>query len=304
MDAGPTDAPERRPAVSTNGAAPSDLLLDLSRDATDEELAALVRELSVASACHLFNDLGRLTEDEVVRARLRDAIFARILAASPAAAAETIGAMPPGMVRDNFVGRLVRSWQASDFSAALAWALALPGKASQQQALLQLSREWEVRDPQGALDAAVHLSTENNVVLQALVERLARRDPEEAAAWVAKLPASLATAQLRTVVLDTWAETEPEVVASYAESMPAGELRTHLMLSIASGWSALDPSATARWISGHASAEARGLSLKIVAEQWASRDLPAALDWVQHLPSGPDRDSLLETLAGAGSTAQ
>lgn len=165
-----------------------------------------------------------------------------------------------------------------------------------------------------------------NLVVQDVVTRFARTDPDAAVAWLGSLDAATSThvsaviagiagvdimQALRLAAAETAAfDTFENALATGALASPASaadaathllndgsSLATKVLEQLAASWARQDPQRFTEWFLAHAASVSTPL-VRSVASQYAAADLGAALGLVERLPAGM-RSTWIEQVAGA-----
>ncbi|WP_367874838.1 hypothetical protein [Luteolibacter sp. Populi] len=133
---------------------------------------------------------------------------------------------------------------------------AMTDPKDRQQALVALAETWGMNDPDAALRWAESLSgDEQTAALAKLLPARARNDPAAASASLQALlenpgNTSGSVLQSATGALATeWAGKNPEQAAAWIAGLPAGAAAEAGAVSLVQNWSTHDPSAAADWIS-------------------------------------------------------
>lgn len=121
-----------------------------------------------------------------------------------------------------------------------------------------------------------------------IARQWASTSPEEAVAWVAKLPRSRFRDDLAASALAGWARKDPAAALAYLqenerENAPAAK-------ALFESWAARDPGAAAKSIESLDSVEQQARATEGVAGSWLARDPARAAAWAEGLPEGRVRD--------------
>lgn len=218
---------------------------------------------------------------------------------------------------------VIRSWAQNDPQAALKAALTIGESAQRSQAVSTAVSAWAATDFPAALDYAIstedpgirgnilnNLSQDPNVdrkaLLQAVLEHMpagntfqqavtgvfsswARENPAAAAAAAMELPAGQTFSSVSSQIASQWmaSTTNKQEVFDWVRKLPTGEARSRSMQSVFSDWSGEDPQAAARALS-NLTAEDRKSALQSVASGWGTSSPDAAAQMVV-LPHRPGR---------------
>lgn len=196
-------------------------------------------------------------------------LLARLLAADPAAVARWFATLPAGEARDELLRLLARTWSASDFPGAIAWAATLADEGERRLAFEHACFEAGRANPAEALEAWLAFDGDpTRAAYGDLIQSWAARD----------LPGALA-----------WAEARPE---------SAG--RDEALARVAYVMARDDPAAAARLISTQmATGPAQFEAAVSLVHAWASRDVAAATAWLNQRPDVPFNARARAEIAGA-----
>src|SRR6185436_18185226 len=99
-------------------------------------------------------------------------------------------------------------------------------------------------DPQAALDLAVASASNNqqwgNGGTYGVFSAWANKDPAEAAAKAAELPASQQRSQAFQAIAATWASQDPQAAIAWANGLPSGQDKRNAINSVVSAWTQQD----------------------------------------------------------------
>ena len=89
------------------------------------------------------------------------------------------------------------------------------------------------------------------------------------------------------------AESSPEEAARWVAALPAGKEQNEAALAVIDHWIGSDPSAAATWTTQFAEGPLREQAMSAVARQWGLRDWNATAGWLEKLAMGPSRDAAI-----------
>jgi hypothetical protein len=164
-----------------------------------------------------------------------------------AAAARLVAGLDAGGARNTAAGALAAKWfSQSGAQPVLEWLSSLPDADTRRAGIEQFQWDWQMNDPAGVATflTGPHATLASTHLVQTTAAEQARRDPEAAIAWAAKLsPALMPVA--REQVVQAWIQSRPEAAASWLQQQPAAT-RTELLSNTASSlaWSPAEIAAT------------------------------------------------------------
>ena len=168
------------------------------------------------------------------------------LAKQDASSASKLLAEAPSALQTTAVRGLAAGWSESDPEKAAAWAGALP-ETEREAAFYEIMGAW------------------------------ARRAPERAAAFAQTHDKN---GQLVSSVANEWLPYAPEQAAAWVDKLPAGDVRDTGLMRVAEIISREDPGAAALWAQRISSAPQREEQLQNICGQWISVDPVAAKAWI------------------------
>ena len=198
---------------------------------------------------------------------------------------------------NNSAQQVFLRWINTDADAALAWWRAQP-PSPLRDALGTNASTYLAED--GRLDAALEIfhpgagETDKFASAQ-LLQILADRDPREAAARFAKMPASAIGEQTARAVTGAWYARDPEAVARWIETLPAGSARDQAAQSFIMEAMNTSPAGAAQWVGTVADPELRQKAAALVFWQMRMDDPGAAREWLSQL-RGVDAEWQARTL--------
>jgi hypothetical protein len=288
---------------------------------------------------------------------------------APDRAASLLDKLSPGSMRDSAMSRLIQSWARTDHAGAVAFTKTLPEKEQMRlrgalaKALADSNpdaamayikenplddpadREWtslariiaERSSPEKALAWAHGLNdlVTKEKALDAVLETMARQDPEKAANEAAKLPEGTTREQSVAKISGNWAQNDFDDALTWArglsgkdresavgaalregaphqpiaaatqystllEAVPAGQQPANSLIkaakSIAEAYFMEDGKAALAWATTLPQEDARTAAVAEVAAQWVESDVGGASEWIQTLPKGRPRDEAVDSL--------
>jgi hypothetical protein len=133
------------------------------------------------------------------------------------------------------------------------------------------------------------------VVAQAV--RLAQSSPEEAARFVAALPAGEEQNKAALAVIDHWVGADPAAAATWASQFPEGSLRVQAVSLAARQWGLRDCNATAGWLETLPTGSSRDAAIGAFVISADGYDIKLALEWANRTENSQSRASWVEGTA-------
>jgi hypothetical protein len=219
--------------------------------------------------------------------------------ADPTSALAWAAQQPEDAGKHSLQAAAYQSWLGIDQDAAHAWAAAQPAgplhDALEAVTLTMLARSGKPAEA-AALALTVPAEKMESVPVFKIANQFSQQDPEAAACWLARLPASSEQERAATNVVVGWGATQPGAAYEWMQQLPPGTLRDSTLAAWATHFAdrpekeRLEAIADIRdpWIKTKAAASHY--------HRWREIDAPAARRWFAELP-GLDPDyqrSLLE----------
>jgi hypothetical protein len=199
-------------------------------------------------------------ESENARRTATQVAFEELSKQNAKAAAKLVTALPAAQQEVATLG-IAQGWGASEPASAATWALSLP-EGPRENALNSVITEWARRSPR---DAAAFAQTHDN-----------RGD-------------------LVSAVANEWIPYAPEQAAAWVDRLPVGQIRDTGLTRVAEIIGREDPSAAALWAQRISLPETREEQLRNICYQWLQIDPPAAKSWIATSPlSAEAKQSLLQ----------
>ncbi|HYG34764.1 MAG TPA: hypothetical protein VEC99_08275 [Clostridia bacterium] len=89
------------------------------------------------------------------------------------------------------------------------------------------------------------------------------------------------------------AQSSPQEAAQWVAALPAGEEQDQAALAVVDRWIGSDPVAAAAWTANFAEGPLREQAMSLIARQWGLRDWNATASWLETLPTGTSRDAAI-----------
>src|SRR5262249_50853920 len=90
------------------------------------------------------------------------------------------------------------------------------------------------------------------------------------------------------------AQNSPQDAANFVATLPAGAGQNQAALSLASQWSYSDPKSAAAW-AANLSGDTQTSAYQTIVSQWAQQDPTGAGNWIKSLPGGPASEQALNS---------
>ena len=156
--------------------------------------------------------------------------------------------------------------------------LAQAPSASRTAAVRGLASGWSASDPEQAAAWAAQLpQDQKTAALSIAIEEWARRVPDRAAAFA---QAHDSNGELVSSVVAEWLPHSPEQATAWVDKLPTGEVRDAGLARVAEIIGREDSGAAALWAQRISSASQREEQLRRVCDQWLSVDPVAAKAWI------------------------
>jgi len=236
-------------------------------------------------------------ESELARA------FHRLAADSPAIAGQLVALLPSVPLRHVLVQDLVRSWGASDPTAAERWIATLREADDRSHALTALAEARLSRDPAAAMQwATARLQgTDQPAIVQDLTAGFAASDPRLAAAWTATLDAGAVKDKATVTLATVWADRDATKAGEWAAGLAPGAARDDAVTVVGQVWAGAAPEEAIRWFAAQnfTSPEARALAFRDFSEALTIAEPEASERWIASLTDPAAADAALAGAAEA-----
>jgi GrpB-like predicted nucleotidyltransferase (UPF0157 family) len=240
-------------------------------------------------------------------------VLSRWAGEDPAAAAKALLDLPPGRAFSQGASQVASGWAArGPLAEVVDWARQLPegearrsalsaafGRAAQNDpraavktldgltsedrsaAIRELSSTWSRTDPQGALQWASSLTDpdERRRVVHSAVGQWANAEPEQAAAYAARLPDDQRKDSLQAAV-DRWASKDVEAAGAWLAKQPASFSRDGAAAALARKIAIEDPETAMSWAAAIVEEQPRNRQTEQLARDWIRQDPASARAWI------------------------
>jgi hypothetical protein len=179
---------------------------------------------------------------------------------------------------------------------------AMTDPKDRQQALVALADAWSKRDPDAALRWAESLSgDEQTAALAKLLPAQARNEPSAAAGRLQSLlenPGNTSGAVLQSAtgeLASEWAGKNPGEAAAWVAGLPAGSAAESGASSLVRNWSTHDPGAAANWISNLPDGGVKDAAIQPLVEAIRQNDPETAFSWGLSIQDAAKRAAVMES---------
>ena len=164
------------------------------------------------------------------------------------------------------------------------WIAGLPNdSAVKGSALTQVIDRYARRSPEEAASLVEGYANEDFAqrAIREVSERWANRDPEAAVSWLEDLPANDGQAQGFMAALGDWEDSDPEAAGTYLLNMPNSPQRDSAINGFAEGYAWQDPNTAVAWAADISDPEMRNETLISVGQIFFSRNPVEANTWIE-----------------------
>jgi len=133
--------------------------------------------------------------------------------------------------------------------------------------------------------------------LSGAVSGLAQNSPEEAAAFVSKLPAGKGQESAAMSVVSQWAQSDPKSAAAWVGQFPPGGTRDSAIQNLVSNWSSNDPKAAGEWLASLPASKGQDRAMQSFVSQISWQFPEIAAPFADKLSDPNQRNSMVENLA-------
>lgn len=222
---------------------------------------------------------------------------------SPQNAVKQVEAMSDANARQQAMVALAESWGSTDAEAALRWANSLTGD-EQVAALAKLLPARAKNDPAAASAQLQELlqnpGKNSGSALQSatgdLATEWAGRDPKQAAAWVAGLPAGTAAEQGATSLVTTWCVHDPSAAADWISGLPDGGVKDAAIEPLVQSVRQNDPATAFSWGLSMQDPAKRAAIMEETIRAWNTDDAEAVRLAIQKADLDPTEKAAYEKL--------
>lgn len=183
----------------------------------------------------------------------------------------------------------------AQFDAARAFKLCqkIPAGTGRNTAERMALEPWARKNPADALAYAANMPKSDDQIntVRRLLHIWAETDLPAALQWAEKNSDPQMHNPL-TGVLSDWANWQPEQAASYVAKMPAGSNSLALANLVLARWAEASPSGAGRWAVRFTD-ESKTNACLTVLRSWCRRDAASAVEWIEQATSDSLRDVLL-----------
>jgi len=230
---------------------------------------------------------------------VRQTIFDSWAGHDAAAAIRWFEALPPGITRTRAESPIASALGRRAPQLGLELYRRLPRNSQTVEFANNFFSAWVEFNPPAAAQAAFPLLTSprHAEVLGNLLGIWARRAPDDAVAFLEKLPLDSRSSGIWIGLVTTLAGQNPKVAAGLALRGQSPAIRSRLVESVAYNWASLDSAAAIQWAATLNDSSLRKLALDAAFNQAAEMDARAALELASRLQLKLS-DDVYGTLAG------
>ena len=186
-----------------------------------------------------------------------------------------------------------------NFAAAMKAALQNGEDLNDDRGAFELGYRWVAVEPEAALAFVLNLPFDHTLLLVALVDEWARRDPVSASTWAARLPEGPQRQRVLPSLVAAWSETAPADAARFASNLPPGDVKNEAIVAATSGWAQQDPRAVLTWAQQFLQGTQQEQIYTQAVFAWSRHDPVAAAGWLRSMPEGKAWDVSTSALSGA-----
>ncbi len=205
----------------------------------------------------------------------------------PTAALQLAIELPANPTRDELMVHAASQWAARDPQATADWAKQIPDAELRERTFSAIALAWAESDPAAAATLAVKLiplGRHQDDAVVGIVQRWVQKQPEQAAAWVARFPeGSLRESALENLV-KLWADRDPEQTGSWLKGAALNSSHDTTVGAFANQISPSFPHVAAFWVEQIGDEAIRAREMEAVGEAWMGSDANAARVWIAQTP--------------------
>jgi hypothetical protein len=185
-----------------------------------------------------------------------------------------------------------------DWAYGQVWSLPTPGM--QRGALdVVLDRMFRDREEPDILKIyeGVEDPAQRIMMAEAIVRRIARHRPQDAAAWVETIADPEARRRATARLVETWGYDRPAEAGRWAVSLPDEKTRYAEMARLVSVWSRDDPTEASAWLNQFPPAEPLDPAVESLVRNTMREDPDGAMDWTESIVNTGKRHALIQEVA-------
>jgi hypothetical protein len=200
------------------------------------------------------------------------------------------------------VGTLFRNMAGQDADWSLAKVWSLPGAGLRRSALDAVMEQMfdKMRDQDVIARYDTLTDSDQRVMMaEAIVRRVSRYRPQEAADWIASLEDPAARQAATSRLVDAWAYDRPLDAAEWVLSLPDAKSRYAQVARLVGVWAKDDPTQASAWLNQFPSSLQLDPAVENLVRNSMSQDYPGAMDWAESVVSTTKRQALIQEVAWA-----
>ena len=194
--------------------------------------------------------------------------------------------------RKSALATVFSNWASNDADAVLAWVNSATDPAEKSQAMSSAIQVKAQNEPLAAAKLAESLIQSTAPEAQASASRavssvsfgLFQESPQQAAKWVAGLPAGSLQEQGISSVASQWVRADPVEASVWIQGLPAGTSRDSAVNNLIGGIQDTDPASAVAWAGSLGEESARNNQMQSVFQNWLQNDKTAAMAALESTP--------------------
>ena len=240
------------------------------------------------------------------RDEIRLQLLSRWAELEPEAALEYARKLPSGFIAPDAIKAVVESWFANDAGAAEQGVEKMPESFAKQIAWGVLVASVAETDPKRAL-TMLHGTTLSVSAVDAMFEKWAEIDPEEAATHAARFPPGFTRDFAMRRASENFAEADRERALAWAQSLSGSQITGATierrepgpLAAILGTWMKEDAQAARQWLEALPDDFAKVDVLALLSGELADEEPDKAVEVAVMMPAGAAQDSALRKLVGS-----
>ena len=201
-----------------------------------------------------------------------------LIGLDPARQQAIIESIPEGKPRNDFLNRFI-SRSAYQDPVCAAKMLEFMEPHARQKALSESSLLGQLDG-----DATKETQATAGGMVASVSSSLFQENPQEAARWVAGLPAGVLLDEGISAITNTWVHADPVEASVWIRSLPAGFSKDRAVGQLINGIRESDPSRALAWAGSIGEEARRNSQMNRVFQSWIETDKTAALEALKTAP--------------------
>jgi hypothetical protein len=254
-----------------------------------ENVFATWSESDFAGALSAAQDITDLQ----LRSRALRATLNKRADTDPRAVLEYVRASKTSDFRSSVGRYAINRWLERDLTGARDYVMSLPAGETRDVQIREVAQEIGRRDPQEAIAWLDRLpEAERAGAVESIFGVLAGRDPNAAIDAARSLPEGRLQDSAISLVAQGLIETDLDRARDLLNELPEGSIRENSLNQIANRWARIDPKAAIDWYCANVPEGRRGAMGQMMSE-WSRADPEGALKWAAALPEGGSKGEIL-----------